>query len=324
MKYFFSIVLFAIYFTSNAQIPSYVPTNGLVGYWPFNGNANDESGNGNNGTVYGATLTSDRFGNVGKSMQFGQQQYIEVPTLRQNNINAYSISAWFKKPSSNANTDGAIVSGSYPGQTPGGFRLNIGTINRFQWQIEDYPGQNGILQNGAGDNNNYCDNNWHFVVSTFSSPNGLVSSSAFKIYIDGNLVHTISNRTNWPTWDTTTYAPINNGNRSTIIGNSGGNYFGFSNSFLGILDDIAIYNRALTQQEISQLYTRTLTPSTTEDTTSNVGIGTLTPKRKLHINDVMRLEPRNTAPANPGEGDIYYDAILKKLRYYNGTNWISL
>jgi opacity protein-like surface antigen len=45
-----------------AQVPSYVPTNGLVGYWPFNGNANDESGNGNNGTVNGASLTTDRFG----------------------------------------------------------------------------------------------------------------------------------------------------------------------------------------------------------------------------------------------------------------------
>ncbi len=31
-----------------AQVPNYVPTNGLVGWWPFNGNTNDESGNGNN------------------------------------------------------------------------------------------------------------------------------------------------------------------------------------------------------------------------------------------------------------------------------------
>ena len=37
--------------------------NGILGYWPFCGNANDESGNGNDGTVNGATLTSDRFGN---------------------------------------------------------------------------------------------------------------------------------------------------------------------------------------------------------------------------------------------------------------------
>ena len=53
-----------------AQVPSYVPTNGLVGYWPFNGNANDESGNGNNGIVNGATLSSDRYGNAGKSYSF--------------------------------------------------------------------------------------------------------------------------------------------------------------------------------------------------------------------------------------------------------------
>ena len=47
---------------SFGQVPSYVPTNGLVGWWGFNGNANDESGNGNNGTVNGATLIADRFG----------------------------------------------------------------------------------------------------------------------------------------------------------------------------------------------------------------------------------------------------------------------
>ena len=53
-----------------AQVPSYVPTDGLVGYWPFNGNANDESGNGNDGTVNGATLTADRFGMDNKSFNF--------------------------------------------------------------------------------------------------------------------------------------------------------------------------------------------------------------------------------------------------------------
>ena len=43
-----------------AQIPSYIPTDGLVAWYPFNGNANDESGNGNSGTVNGATLTTDK------------------------------------------------------------------------------------------------------------------------------------------------------------------------------------------------------------------------------------------------------------------------
>ena len=41
-----------------AQVPSYFPTNGLVGYWPFIGVANDETGNGNNGVVTGASLTT--------------------------------------------------------------------------------------------------------------------------------------------------------------------------------------------------------------------------------------------------------------------------
>ena len=43
---------------------------GLVAHYPFNGNANDESGNGNDGTVNGATLTTDRFGNANKAYSF--------------------------------------------------------------------------------------------------------------------------------------------------------------------------------------------------------------------------------------------------------------
>jgi len=54
--------------TANAQsIPSYIPKSGLIGWWPFNGNANDESGNKHNGKVNGATLTSDRFGNTSQA-----------------------------------------------------------------------------------------------------------------------------------------------------------------------------------------------------------------------------------------------------------------
>ena len=58
------LLLFAV--SAFAQnVPSYVPSNGLVGWFPFNGNANDESGNGNNGTMNGGiTNTTDRFGNT--------------------------------------------------------------------------------------------------------------------------------------------------------------------------------------------------------------------------------------------------------------------
>lgn len=49
------LAVFTLGSTAFSQIPNYVPSNGLVGWWPFNGNANDESGNGNNGTVNGLT-----------------------------------------------------------------------------------------------------------------------------------------------------------------------------------------------------------------------------------------------------------------------------
>ncbi|MCB0668634.1 MAG: hypothetical protein KDC80_22570 [Saprospiraceae bacterium] len=53
----------------------------------------------------------------------------------------------------------------------------------------------------------------------------------------------------------------------------------------------------------------------------NIGIGTSMPVWKLHINDVMRLEPRTSAPSNPMEGDIYMDSNIHKLMVYDGNQW---
>ena len=58
-----TLVLFIIPIGISQDLPSYVPTDGLVAFYPFNGNANDASGNGKNGTVDGADLSEDRFGN---------------------------------------------------------------------------------------------------------------------------------------------------------------------------------------------------------------------------------------------------------------------
>ena len=69
------IVLFFLFLLSfpliRAQVPSYIPTSNLVGWWPFNNNANDESGNGNNGALQnGVVTTSDRFGNTNAAYSF--------------------------------------------------------------------------------------------------------------------------------------------------------------------------------------------------------------------------------------------------------------
>jgi hypothetical protein len=52
-----------------------------------------------------------------------------------------------------------------------------------------------------------------------------------------------------------------------------------------------------------------------------VGIGTTAPARNLHINDVMRLQPRASAPSSPAEGDIYMNSTTHKLMVYDGTAW---
>jgi hypothetical protein len=63
MKQLLTLLFIGIASLYAQTVPSYVPTNGLVGWWPFNGNANDESGNGNNGSyVTGVNPTSDRNG----------------------------------------------------------------------------------------------------------------------------------------------------------------------------------------------------------------------------------------------------------------------
>ncbi len=71
---------------------------GLVGYWPFDGNANDISGNGNNGTIHGAILVQDRDGKDDGAMYFGKGNYISVPNSSTLNsvANTITIAAWIK------------------------------------------------------------------------------------------------------------------------------------------------------------------------------------------------------------------------------------
>lgn len=53
----------------------------------------------------------------------------------------------------------------------------------------------------------------------------------------------------------------------------------------------------------------------------NVGIGTTSPARTLHVNAIMRLEPIPSAPTSPAKGDIYFDSTLNKLRVFDGVVW---
>jgi PKD repeat protein len=84
---------------------------GLVAYYPFNGNANDESGNGNHGVVHGASLASDRFGKFNSAFKFdGLESYIEIPDSSSLDFTSeFSLSVWVN--SNTQSTDKYTVGG---------------------------------------------------------------------------------------------------------------------------------------------------------------------------------------------------------------------
>ena len=226
------VAIFGLTSITIAQtVPSYVPTNGLVGWWPFNGNANDESGNNNNGIVNGATLTIDRFANANKAYAFnGISSYIEVPNS--NNLqltNNYSICGWF-----NANiffltntNDQRLISKVQPTGWYGGYEIFIGGSTNDIAHTGNVNGNNFVLGSQG-----YSINNWYMFTVTYE---GTIQ----KLFMNGVLVNSQPKT-----------GSLQTSNLPLLFGNIGGN----SAYFDGILDDIGIWNRALTQQEITDLY----------------------------------------------------------------------
>jgi hypothetical protein len=78
---------------------------------------------------------------------------------------------------------------------------------------------------------------------------------------------------------------------------------------------------ALTFDADTYTFNRAGSTQATIDSSGNLGVGTASPARKLHVNDVMRLEPRATAPSSPSAGDIFFNSSTNKLQCYDGTAW---
>ena len=99
MRYLITIVIAALSLNAYGQVPEYVPTDGLVAWWPFNGNANDESGNGNNGTNNGGILSNDRNNNSNSAYYFSGNSCstrvdANIDTTEISINNSFSVSVW--------------------------------------------------------------------------------------------------------------------------------------------------------------------------------------------------------------------------------------
>jgi hypothetical protein len=233
MKHKITLLFLLLTTISFSQIPSYVPSNGLVGWWPFNGNANDESGNGNNGTVNGATLTADRFGVANAAYSFnGIDNYINVINPTELNFPlgvSFTLCFYYMPGSVLIDQMGfnGIISRAYPDFGP--------APSTGSWQV----GRNASIYRVEASNMydlSSVGTSWVQMVFVFDRNSGEV-----KQYIDGVLAQTMNNAT--------IVSEINN-DYDLKFGVDRHTY----NFVSGSLDDIGIWNRALTEAEIALLY----------------------------------------------------------------------
>ncbi len=196
---------------------------GPILYFPFNGNSDDESGNGNHGTVMGAVLTEDRFGTANSAYMFnGTDNHIDYPVLWAAPPTALSLSAWLMASSEN---EGKII---YHGDRGEFQLLAIGdtaeaavhlTSGWFFTVTEITPGD------------------WHFLTAVWEKGNQLV------LYLDNEPVDTIGVPNKDLIDSGPDYPPSVGSYRQT-----GGYYFG------GVIDEVRVYDRALSIDEIDSFY----------------------------------------------------------------------
>ena len=238
MKKYLVILLVLISINVSAQVPSYVPTSGLVGYWPFNGNANDVSGNGNNGTVNGSILTNDRFGKPSAAYSFdGSNDYIQTNCQAIPAGGSRTVSFWAK-------TIGNTV---YPNQDNMNVLCYGGIGDGRNFEVALNHGCEGLsLDINAGVRTKSAvvnDDDWNFYSIVYDNTNG---SNFNSVVYYKNSIEIMS------ACSPGTSTPINTSNDNPIVLGAYWNHL--SRFFQGKLDDIGIWNRALTQQEITGLY----------------------------------------------------------------------
>jgi hypothetical protein len=232
-------------------VPSYVPTNGLVGWWPFTGNANDESGNGHNGNVIGASLSTDRFNAPSSCYEFlGQTQpgsnntsvlidnVINIPNYSVTFTNQITISVW-----ANIYT------------TSNSEFLQRRTSNNIDYAVGASSGVAGLSFGSVGtcsNPNSIVYNSWHQIVYSYDG-------NMLSIYTDGVLGGQQSG------------SGLLSNNTSTMNFGKYIYYGGLTHHFFynGKLDDIGIWNRALSQQEITALYNSQSCNSTSNTITTD-------------------------------------------------------
>ena len=253
--------------TSNLQT-------GLVAFYPFNGNANDESGNGNDGVVNGPVLTSDRFGRFNTAYNFdGISSKIKLNNLAVSSP-YLTTSAWVKVQDYNYNIGNRLQTLFYFGRENGGSNPFTNSISTYIDGVNYTPSK--LITNlnyNYGQTNTISGNtSWMNVITIYDGIN-----HTLKLYLDGQLVNTSSVTPN--------YIELAASDNNYIGASYSSGLGGIGNYFKGQIDDVAIWNRALSSTEIAQLITidNHQTSSWSTGATSNLIIVSPTQTTKYNV-----------------------------------------
>ena len=202
-----------------------------VGYWKFNGNANNEIIGAPNGVVTGATLTTDKNGDVNCAYNFtGSTQYITIGDYYDIGLGSFSCSVWFN--ANNVSSVAGIVSKSI-------YAAGIG-----RWAIFISGGSVSVLTDfknaGLTISSAITAGQWYNCVMTLNR-GGLM-----KLYVNGNFINSI-NIAAYSAVDLNRTTNLRFGSYNDVYGNPG-NYFN------GKIDNVRIYNEELTATDVAIIY----------------------------------------------------------------------
>ncbi|MDA0882789.1 MAG: LamG domain-containing protein, partial [Bacteroidetes bacterium] len=255
MKYLFTIIGLVLIAKVEAQIPEYISTDGLICWFPFNGNTLDESFNGNNGTVQGGvSLAEDRFDNDESAQMFDGVSLTHInagndPMLTIDEGESLTISTWVNYTTVSSQRVILSKNGSNNNNVLGSYTLWLNNgIPKFtisnEGGIPDWyvtaSGQDVLGQN-----------TWYFITGIIDFEN-----LEIRLLVNGNTIDT-------QPWGGT----IDNNEASNLL--LGCHYkanFGqqYEYNLHGKIDDVGLWKRVLNQCEIVELYTAGMLAHTTQ------------------------------------------------------------
>jgi hypothetical protein len=302
MRKIISVVILALSLNAFSQIP----TNGLVGWYPFNGNANDESTFANNGSLFGGvTMTLDRFGLANSAFNFnGIDSYIVTQNGGPLGQTSRTFSFWFKTNSPNEQM--ALVYGDPNGN---GGCFDIAFNNPCSGIGVDVS--NGVIMKS---DNSILDNQWHHCIIIFDSDFSNTIDD-IVLYIDGVMQSSI------------TCSALNNSasiNTMSLNPYTIGKDFSAARFFEGSIDDIGIWDRVLTPTEIEALYNYVPCSDTTVSVTQTIYVSDETFQS---ISPKTYLDGIDTLTTIVGECDSIvkrYTNFVFQANYCTDTTYITI